>query len=125
MPKPVEQHYGYNTLRLTSVCDRTSKGVPAPRGAWRQGVLCQAIDLKIVHLDRAWRLVTRLFRQAVCTGFVWGYEQGRTTNGEVRRAGLRAGRFIEAGPRAAIGGGAVIGTGAVVITGGVGVVDDG
>jgi len=111
MPKPVEQHYGYSTLRLTSVCDRTSKGVPAPRGAWRQGVLCQAIDLKIVHLDRAWRLVTRLFRQAVCTGFVWGYEQGRfvcfvptlerdAACGEVHSwwiicVGLLAGRTVE------------------------------
>jgi len=51
--------------------DRTSRGVPAPHGAWRQGVLHQAIDLKTVRLDGAWRMATRLFRQAICTGFAW------------------------------------------------------
>jgi len=30
--------------------DMTSEGVPAPRGAWRQGVLRQAIDPAIVGL---------------------------------------------------------------------------
>ncbi|QCE03754.1 hypothetical protein DEO72_LG8g1780 [Vigna unguiculata] len=39
--------------------DRTSRGVPAPHGAWRQGVLHQTIDLKTVRLDGAWRLATR------------------------------------------------------------------
>jgi len=51
--------------------DRTNKGVLAPRGTWRQGVIHQAFDLKTVRLDGAWRLATRLFRQAVCTSFAW------------------------------------------------------
>jgi len=55
--------------RVGAPGDRTPKGVPAPRGAWRQGMFCQAIDLKTVSLSGAWRLATRRFRQAVCIGF--------------------------------------------------------
>jgi len=49
--------------------DRTNKGVPTTRGAWRQGVIHQAIDLKTVGLGAAWRLVTMASRQVVCLGF--------------------------------------------------------
>ena len=49
--------------------DRTSRDVPTTRGAWRQGLICQAIDPEIVGLGETWRLATMVSRQAVCTGF--------------------------------------------------------
>ncbi|QCD92767.1 hypothetical protein DEO72_LG5g836 [Vigna unguiculata] len=52
--------------------DKSSRDVLATCGAWQQGVIRQVIDLKIVGLIGAWRLVTRLSHQAVCTGFILG-----------------------------------------------------
>jgi len=48
--------------------DRSSRDVPATCGAWRQGMLRQAMDLEIVGLGEAWRLAARVSRQAICTG---------------------------------------------------------
>ncbi|QCD79362.1 hypothetical protein DEO72_LG1g3001 [Vigna unguiculata] len=42
---------------------------PATSGAWRQGVLCQAMDPKTVGLREVWHLATRMSRLAVCTVF--------------------------------------------------------
>jgi len=42
--------------------DMTSEGVPAPHGAWREGVLHQAIDPTTMDLWEAWRLAVRRSR---------------------------------------------------------------
>ncbi|QCD79625.1 hypothetical protein DEO72_LG1g3271 [Vigna unguiculata] len=79
---------------------------------------------KTVALEECWRLAAGMYRQAVWNSFAWRqvgrarrFMDGVTcddmsgevhiqllsrgdTSGEVRRAGLRAGRFVEAGPRA-------------------------
>ncbi|QCD93554.1 hypothetical protein DEO72_LG5g1629 [Vigna unguiculata] len=102
----------------------------ALRGAWRHGMLRQAMTRKQWGLGARWRLAGGEYRQAVWSNFAWRrvgwarrkrccsvFMDGMTcddmsgevhikllsrgdTNGEVRRAGLRAGRFVEAGPRA-------------------------
>ncbi|QCD94299.1 hypothetical protein DEO72_LG5g2382 [Vigna unguiculata] len=106
----------------------TSTEVPAVWGAWRQGSAPPGGVWNPVALEVRWRLAVRreppgglnLFRQAVlvdavpCVGrFMDGVTcddmsgaahikllSRGDTSGEVRRAGLRAGRFVEAGPRA-------------------------
>ncbi|QCE05998.1 hypothetical protein DEO72_LG9g1007 [Vigna unguiculata] len=55
-----------------SPSERTIREVLAPRGAWRQGVLRQAIDPTIKGLTGAWRLVTGRSRQAVYTNVLPG-----------------------------------------------------
>ncbi|QCD77993.1 hypothetical protein DEO72_LG1g1622 [Vigna unguiculata] len=109
--------------------DSPSVGGSALRGAWRHGVLRQAVARKQWGLGACWRLAGGEYRQAVWSKFAWRrvgrarrersgrFMAGVTcddmsgevhikllsrgdTSGEVRRAGLRAGRFVEAGPRA-------------------------
>jgi len=53
-----------------SPSDRSSRDVSAPRGAWRQGVLRQAIDSEIGGLGEAWKMAAMVSRQAVCTGIL-------------------------------------------------------
>ncbi|QCD78452.1 hypothetical protein DEO72_LG1g2085 [Vigna unguiculata] len=74
--------------------DRSNWRGPASRGAWRQGVLRQAVHGWWLTSDDMSREV---HIQLLSRGDT---SESRTTSGEVHRAGLRAGRFVEAGPRA-------------------------
>ena len=50
---------------------RLASGVPVSLGAWRHGVLCQAVTRKQWGLGGRWSLAGGEYRQAVWNSFAW------------------------------------------------------
>ncbi|QCE03639.1 hypothetical protein DEO72_LG8g1664 [Vigna unguiculata] len=83
------------------VSDSLSVRGSALRGAWQHGVLRQAVTRKQWGWEDAgaWRFMDGVTCDDM-SGEVHIKLLSRGDTSEVRRAGLRAGRFVEAGPRA-------------------------
>ncbi|QCE03881.1 hypothetical protein DEO72_LG8g1910 [Vigna unguiculata] len=83
-------------------CDSLSERGSELRGAWRHGVLRQAVTRKqwVWEDAGAWRFMDGVTCDDMNGEVHIKLLSRGDTSGEVRRAGLRVGRFVEAGPRA-------------------------